>query len=57
MLGPGPLDARFGLKSWLFLRERGACAVDEIPGFDGGRNGEVSREGLVEFVVDVGTDV
>lgn len=53
IVDPEPLGLRLGLKSWLFLRERGPFVVDEGPGFTCGRIGDVSREGLGEFVVDV----
>ncbi len=51
-----PLGARFGLRSWLLSREAVALAEGGIPGFIGGRIGEVSREVFGEFFVDVALD-
>lgn len=53
-IGPGRTGPRLGLRSVLFLRERGLA---ETPDLRGGRTGEVSREGLGEVaeVVVVGT--
>ena len=52
-IGPGRAGPRLGLKSVLFLRERGYPELADTPERRGGRTGEVSREGLGELVEEV----
>lgn len=49
---PDVPGARWGLSSWLFFLDLDGLDVLVVPGFSGGRIGEVSREGFG----DVGTD-
>lgn len=48
---PGLSGPRFGLTSWLFLRDREEARVDEVESRGGTRAGEGSREGVA---VDAG---
>ena len=52
-IGPGSAGPRLGLRSVLFLRERGLAELAVTPDLRGGRTGEVSREGLGELVEEV----
>ena len=52
-IGPGSTGPRLGLKSVLFLRERGLLELAETPDLSGGRTGEVSRDGFGELAADV----
>ena len=49
---PAVPGARCGLNSWLFFLDLDGLDVLTVPGFSGGRIGEVSREGFG----DVGAD-
>lgn len=52
-IGPGSTGPRLGLRSVLFLRDRGVPEFAETPDLRGGRTGEVSRDALGELVEDI----
>ena len=44
------LEARWGLRSWLFFRDPDNCDELMVPGFRGGRTGETSLDGFGDRV-------